>query len=215
MKVKFLILGFALLGLSGCVTSTISYSPPVGHDVEAKRTFNEPFNRVWDRTVKNLASDFFVINNVEKESRIINVSFSASQPSRFVDCGTTNRTFENAQGKQYYMYKSADSTQYTWSHDIHAWNAYRTTNLNGRANIYVSEDAPKKTTIMANVKYILDVKIQNNHFNGRQSFNQSQSYDFSTKQPYEELMQTPDQSFDFVCETNGKLEKKILNLAGG
>ena len=89
---KINIVFICLITLSGCATSSLNYSPPsTSYTIKHSVQINEDFEVVWDRLVKNLASDFFVINNIEKNSRIINVSFSASKPTDFVDCGITTR----------------------------------------------------------------------------------------------------------------------------
>ena len=68
-----------ILILGGCATSSINYTPPEITKIDNQVTIDEDFEIVWDRLVKNLASDFFVINNIEKSSRIINVSFSTNR----------------------------------------------------------------------------------------------------------------------------------------
>jgi hypothetical protein len=64
-KYNTLLLCFALL-LSGCATSSLSYNKPYEEIIENSVVVNEKFEIVWDRLVKNLSSDFFVINNIEK-----------------------------------------------------------------------------------------------------------------------------------------------------
>src|SRR3546814_8710634 len=65
---------------------------PTQPSLTNSRTVNAGFEETWDRLVRNLSSEFFVINNIEKASRIINVSFQTDAPERYVDCGVTHRT---------------------------------------------------------------------------------------------------------------------------
>jgi len=65
------------------------YVPPTDDGINIENTIilDEKFAVVWDRLVENLAREFFVINNISKESRIINVSYSIIEPEGVVDCG--------------------------------------------------------------------------------------------------------------------------------
>ena len=72
----------AVLLTSGCVATVPKYSPPLMSGTPTNEVvLPENFEVVWKRLVKNLSADFFVINNIEKASRLINISFSANQPS--------------------------------------------------------------------------------------------------------------------------------------
>ena len=53
----------ALFLVGGCATSSYIYTPPTSLSTpENEVVLNEPFEVVWDRMVKNLSADFFVIN---------------------------------------------------------------------------------------------------------------------------------------------------------
>lgn len=146
---------------------------------------DEAFEVVWDCLVKNLASDSFVINNIEKDSRIINVSFSSSKPTEFVDCGNTTRTFSNARGKKTYSYKTEGSARYTYSNDqSEAFNVVRSAKLNGRKNIYLAP-LSDGTLLNINTKYVVDVKVKYFSFAGNQAAGEDEfTFDFSTKKIY-------------------------------
>ncbi|MBT4732909.1 hypothetical protein HOB87_13200 [Candidatus Woesearchaeota archaeon] len=203
---KINIVFICLITLSGCATSSLNYSPPsTSYTIKHSVQINEDFEVVWDRLVKNLASDFFVINNIEKNSRIINVSFSASKPTDFVDCGITTREFSNASGKYTYSYDPADPTKYSFANKQgHMFNAVRTSKLNGRTNIYL---APSETgtLLTVNTKYVVDVKIKYFNVNNQSAGNDEFVFDFSTKRKYEDG--------EMVCTARGNLEDKILGYA--
>jgi hypothetical protein len=79
MSVLARVLLVFLLGATfGCVTpgsSSFFYNPPERPKPPNEITVEEPFNVVSDRLVARIARSFFVINNIEKESRLINLSF--------------------------------------------------------------------------------------------------------------------------------------------
>lgn len=105
-------------------------------------------------------------NNVEKASRIINVSFSSDAPEKYLDCGMSHRTFEEGDTATKYDYATAEASTYLvagkWGNFDNlpsTASLRRTTTVEGRANIYV---APKedKTIVTVNVRYIFGVKVE-------------------------------------------------------
>jgi len=86
---------------SGCATqgkSTTTYLKPTISEVKNEIDVTKSYAQVWDVLVKQLSKSFYVINNIDKESRIINVSFSTNSPAEYIDCGRTLRTY--TQGKK-------------------------------------------------------------------------------------------------------------------
>jgi len=78
---------FALI-LSGCATN--SYTPPssLAKD-EAKHEVmvNKSFDATWASLIDYASGTFFAIDNFEKASGLITLSFGAADPSHFIDCG--------------------------------------------------------------------------------------------------------------------------------
>lgn len=194
------------IALAGCATSELNYSYPQTYQIKNQEMINESFDVVWDRLVKNLSSDFFVINNIEKNSRIINVSFSENKPSKYVDCGTTTREFSNIRGKTSYTYDPADSARYTFTNGQgQAFNATRTSRLNGRTNIYLAPEG-NGTLININTKYVVDVDIKYQDMTNKYVGNDNFVFDFSTKTNFSNLD-------GVTCTARGNLEERILNYA--
>mgnify|MGYP001286665185 CR=1 FL=1 len=206
MKLKKQIIGAAAcLVLSGCATSTANYTPPKEHSVVNTKSINKPFDTVWDSLVRELSSDFFVINNIDKNSRLINISFSSMRPSEFVDCGSTSRTFTNARGEQSYNYQTADSSNFTFTNNqSHAFNVKRTTKLEGRTNIYVAPEG-SGTNVTVNTKYVITVNTLATTFDGRLAGNDTFVFDPSTKQGFS--------NGEIKCFATGVIEARILRAA--
>jgi hypothetical protein len=83
MNRKIIVLIIAMLAL-GCATQGISrhlYYENKPVQVKNEIVVAKPYTQVWDIMVKEIAKSFFVINNIDKESRIINISFSTVLPS--------------------------------------------------------------------------------------------------------------------------------------
>lgn len=189
--------------LAGCASSSMDYSPPASPAIANTRSVSTDFEKSWDELVRQLSSDFFIINNIDKSSRLINVSFSASRPSEYVDCGSTSRKFSNARGEQVYNYVTADSAKFATTNQNAAFNVIRDTKLEGRVNIYV---APGKggTDISVNTKYVFTVNAKIYGFDGSSATLNPTTIDFSTKSPYA--------SPDLTCYAKGTLEARILDM---
>jgi len=196
---------FLLTSLAGCATSSFTYEPPKEHSITKQVIINEEFDVVWDRLVRNLASDFFVINNIEKNSRIINVSFSSTTPSSYVDCGITTRKFSNARGDNTYAYNPADSSRYTLTNEQGVlFNAIRTSKLDGRSNIYLAPSGTG-TLLTVNTKYVVDVNVKYFNVNNQPGGNDNFTFDLSTKEKY--------QKDGITCTAIGNLEQKIIDYS--
>lgn len=66
--------------------------------------------------MKQLAKSFFVVNNIEKESRLINVSFSTETPEKYINCGRTTRTFKLGDEVLTTSYDVAADSSYKFGH---------------------------------------------------------------------------------------------------
>jgi hypothetical protein len=215
---KITLLGAAIiLSVTGCsTTSTSNYAPPDSNEIKNRRIVNQDFEQTWDRLVRELSADFFVINNIEKASRIINVSFSVSKPEEYVDCGISNRSFTNPQGKtENYTYPSASTSSFWVGADQppHFPIALtRTTDLEGRVNIYVAPvQNTKQTEIVVNSKYSLGVK-QEGILHNMYMVPVSQVTPSTIKINFETLKPSAQDSKSPICKSKGVLEQRILGL---
>lgn len=78
---------FALIFLAGCA-GKVTYTPPTQVDREpnVKKVFVSKRD-LWPGFIKSLSSKFFIINNIDESSGLINVSYSG-RPENYVSCGT-------------------------------------------------------------------------------------------------------------------------------
>jgi hypothetical protein len=218
--------------LSGCVTTGQSdwayASPPATGAPKHEIQVNEPFDVVWDRIVSRLATGFFVINNIDKASRLINVSFSGDSPGTYIDCGRTSRNYLFNGERQMYAYAVSESSTFKATK---SWGPLgnlpivqevsRNTSVEGRINIYVAPVSTQVTKVSANVKYVLEISVRGvgtayNAFGvvvnqvaltpslDRVSFTTAES---ATKDFGSSTTQR------VTCQTTGKLEQALLDTA--
>ena len=166
----------------GCATqgvNTIKYSENEFVRVKNEKVVSRQQSQVWDGLVKELSKSFYVINNIDKASRIINISFYTDSPQEYVDCGRTYRTYTQGNKVENYEYDSARSSIFkiaTPNQPGPAFAGYvivnRNTTLEGRSNIYIAPDESdfNKTIITSNTRYILTIKVKgmvySEHFSG-------------------------------------------------
>jgi hypothetical protein len=209
--------------------STINYSPPLENYIENKVIINAPFDETWDKLVSGLSETFYVINNIDKESRLLNVSFSVKdKPSLYTDCGITARTFDFVGDIRKFRYEVADSSTYFWHSDtppnpnIFYVEAFRDTSLSGRSNIYVAPNDENTTTVSVNVRYSHLTKLSWDSYlyavlyrthdkitsAGRQYQPDLESVDFNTNSPLP--ANAPEDRY--LCVPTGKFENDIIDI---
>lgn len=219
---------FCLAVLSGCARpgySTFSNIPPSPVQLDNEVLINEPFDHVWDRLVRGLSRSFFVVNNIDKSSHLINVSFSVDNPEAYIDCGISRRTYTRGVVQKEYVYKVAESSSYMVAtaegESPVTLHIDRGTSLEGRINIYVAPQGDD-TFISVNCKYIFtastsgtwameDVLGTVTHRGTRTP--SSSSINFNTNSPQRSNWGTAAEPSYVTCQSLGTLEAEILDMA--
>lgn len=199
----FLVLTAAMFSFLGC--STISYSPPEARSVKENivtlPVARDPF---WKDFVSQLSGEFFVINNLDKETGLINVSYSGD-PERFVDCGrvriSDEREFPASRGAQTYRQWSA----------LKEYRIDRQMQLDGRMNIIVQELDSRNTQLTVNTRYIVNRRMTATDSSGRLTSNTNDAASFNYGQ--DGMFTTLGESSPLVCRSTGALERQIISIA--
>lgn len=228
----FIIIISSLLIISGCAIqgkNTMNYTAPTPLQVQNEIVVPQPYTVVWDKLVKGLSRSFFVINNIDRESRIINISFSTNAPADYIDCGTNHRTYTQGEKVETYDYEVAKSTSFkiATEHQYDPNFSYysimkRDTSLEGRSNIYVAPDEKdkNKTLVTVNTRYIYTARVKGDiyseNWGGMANHimtvpEQTSNVIFNTNKPGE-LADAGGPGILLVCCGKGRLEKEILDL---
>jgi hypothetical protein len=200
---SFVLVICGMVYLAGC--SSISYSPPEARSVKENivtlPVAREPF---WKEFVSQLSGEFFVINNLDKETGLINVSYSGD-PEKFVDCGQVSISDESdfpaARGAQTYRQWIA----------LKAYRLDRQMQLDGRMNIIVQELDPKTTQLTVNTRYIVNRRMSVTESDGRLASNINDSATFNYGQ--DGIFASVGESSPLVCRSTGALERQIVSTA--
>lgn len=144
-RLTLILIFSSLLYIGSGATGT--YIPP-SQIAEPKQsiTIDTDFNTVWNKTIAYVGDTFFVIDNVEKDSGLINLSFSASDPRQFIDCGKCNIT----SGKDSGQTVEEATPQFQFN------QCNFTTKLSGKINIIVTKIDDHKTKIKINTRYVVN-----------------------------------------------------------
>lgn len=123
------------------------------------------FEDTWDRLVGELASRYYVINNIDKDSRLINLSFTTNEPSKYVSGGRSTRYFKAGGTVEDVSYDVAEAARYTIGQNAGDFGEYliltsvvRKPTLEGRANVYIAPEG-EGTKVSVNCRYSLAVEI--------------------------------------------------------
>lgn len=138
IKTKLLII--ITLILAGCVGEKVIYIEPKFKNEKEKYTIelNESYDKVWSKLIQYSATTFFAIDNYEKDSGLITLSFGSSTPSKFIKGG--HFQYQNF-GGDYVTYLSRYANN---------------TKLDGKMNIVVIKKGINKTLVKIHARYVFD-----------------------------------------------------------
>lgn len=202
---------FAVLSifLSACAGKLDYFPPQISPILNNSITLDKSKDDAWKTIIPALGKHFFVINNLDKESGIINISYNGD-PEKYVDCGKIHSYVKNAAGERNYDFQASSAYQKYEIMDMKNGGTLffveRKMNLDGRMNIIVEKLESNKTLITLNTKYVLT-----KNFNSRTAqgfFNSgSDTISFNTGQDSQFPGGVPT-----ICRATGNLEKEVLSI---
>jgi len=195
--------------ISGCVTGKVDFAKPTEQGaIQNSVVINKSKDRVWKEMVPALGREFFVINNLDKESGLINLSYTGD-PEKYIDCGRIISTVKNARGERTYDFPGSKAYQeYELNHQGQLFFVARKMNLEGRMNIVIQEIAPNQSQITVNTRYVLSKDMTIADVLGHRQ-NRTDTISFNTGQK----ATSPGGKTD--CQCNGEFEKTVLGILTG
>lgn len=197
---------FFLALLSGCASSNFTYKPPEAMSkIENSITVNENKEKIWNKLVRGIGTNFFVINNMDKQSGFINVSYSGD-PEKYVNGGELHFKFSNAYGERNYIFPAtrANARYETMINGVYCI-INRNITLDGRMNILINEIDSTHTSISINTRYILTMNVTGSDYSGRSLTPYQETISFNTGQ-------SGKSTGGGEYYSNGEFEKSILEL---
>ena len=141
MMKRFAAVAVLALWVSGCA---VGFTPPVGSNApdQYEVIVDRPFNDVWDDLVEYSSRAFFGIDDAERDSGSLTLSFGAESPGDFVDCGTVVIAGERVTTIEFFEMPVRVGPE-----DI--------TELRARMNVFVDDLGPDRTLVRVNATYEL------------------------------------------------------------
>ncbi len=203
---RLILLFSCIIMLSGCLSGGVNYVKPIQPEKLPTNSavVSKSKDVVWKELVPEIGKTFWVINNIDKDSGLINISYSGD-PELYVNCGEIHSTVNNARGERVYNFQASKAyQQYEIADGYILVFAERKMNLEGRVNIIVQEISPGQTQFTINPKFVL-TKLLNlrNTAGGVRVDNDTIS--FSSGQVGRFVGGTE-------CISNGQLEASILGM---
>lgn len=120
------------------------------------KTIDRARDAVWNTSVPLLGKQFFVINNLDKSSGLMNISYTGD-PERYVDCGRITSYVKNAKGERTYDFPGAKAQQTyeVMNPSVGLFFFDRRMSLEGRVNLIFEEVGPRSTRVTVNTRYVV------------------------------------------------------------
>ena len=206
---KNILIGVAVATLMGCAGET-SYVRPVASATAANiKSVDRPREAVWNSSVPELGKQFFVINNLDKSSGLINISYTGD-PEKYVDCGQITSYVKNARGERTYEFPGARAQQnYEIMESGNLFEVQRRMSLEGRVNLIFEEVGPAQTRVTANTRYVLTklATVRNIASEYPQNFTETIAFNSSGSASF-----APNAKGDATqCVSTGQMESDVLS----
>lgn len=205
------IAAIAAFALAGCAGKMEYVRPSSSFQAGSNsKVIDKPRDAVWAATVPELGKQFFVINNMDKASGLINVSYSGD-PEKYVDCGQISSYVKNARGERTYAFPAARGSQdYEAMTNGQLIFINRRMELDGRMNLVFEELGPNQTRVSANTRYVVKRDVNLRDVNGKTA-NRSDSVNFNSNSSGS-YPNPAEGSGPVTCVANGALEREVLSI---
>jgi len=196
--------------LAGCGGKLKYVKPTAYGNIENSKTIAKPRDTVWNSAVPQLQKQFYVINNIDKASGLINLSY-LGDPESLVDCGSITSYVKNAQGERIYNFPGARAHQTFEVMDASdIFIVERKMSLEGRVTLIFEEIGPNSTKVTANTRYVLTRQVTGRHVTKNIPQSSTNTISFNSEKG---AAFPPDKDGRSVeCFYTGKMERDILSL---
>jgi len=136
---RYFTLLIIVLVFTGCASAPKYVGPDPSSASKTSVNIARTYDETWSRLIQYASQRFFAIDDYEKESGLMTLSFSGD-PNRFINCGTVGT--------------GSDQKSY-----VDWWNSlsYASADFSGRMNIVVQEEAEENTLIEVSTRYVFTV----------------------------------------------------------
>ncbi len=195
---KILTASAVCLTLAGCATG--NYQPPSSTaTIPSKEvTVNAPFNVVWQDLIDYASTNFFGIDQFEKDSGLMTLSFGSKNPSKYIDCGTMSATAGSKTFNGSYVNYLVEKKEAT---------------LSGKMNITVRAISKNQARVRVNARYVFSAPERRVSTFAGIVTDPSITFTFDSDTPDSVRVANPMPGSppNRVCRATGAAEKAILD----
>ena len=211
----FLLL-FFFSGCAGHYTYTPPESPPPG---DFSIVLNQPKAVIWAKMIPRLGKEFFTINNLDKTSGLVNITYQGD-PEKYVDCGSTESLVKNVRGQRTYNFPvSRGDQEFEALMGRQLFIVSRKMVLESKMNLIFEEMGKGKTKITANANYVLTNTQNNRQISAFLDTNEKGTFDVEPDEAIETINFKSNGSASFKstiangkCFATGQFERDVLAL---
>lgn len=144
----------SLLLAASCSITTASYEAPkvVSESESWTRTIDQPFGIVWEALIDHTSGTFFAIDNFEKDSGLLTLSFGASGIGEFVDGG--HWTFKRTPGTDPITGLHVPALSFDGNYADYI-EIYANGRLTGKMNLFVRQLEENQTEVKVRARYVV------------------------------------------------------------
>jgi len=204
-----------IVTLSLCIAACagqVNYIRPTAQVAPSSniKTVERTREAVWASSVPELGKQFFVINNLDKSSGLMNISYTGD-PEHYIDCGRITSYVKNMQGERTYDFSGAKAQQ-SYEILIPSTGLFfidRRMNLEGRVNLIFEETGQNTTRVTANTRYVVTRTLTIR--NAANNFPQTSTETISFNSGGGASFPANSQGQSTECVSSGALEREILS----
>ena len=174
------------------------------------RVIDKPRDFVLDASIAKLGNQTFVIDNHDKSSGLVNISYSGD-PEKFINCGNVTSHVKEAGGQRDYDFPGAKAQM---KYDIMNGNTLlhidRKMSLEAHVSLDFMEINPNQTKVTANTLYVVrkDVTSTNANTAFHQSWSDIVSFKTRGSAPFGNEVSS---AATTSCVATGELEREVLS----
>jgi hypothetical protein len=157
----------SVLLLVGCAGKQDYIRPTAPTATSNSKVIEKSRDTVWNGAVPALEKQFFVINNMDKASGLINISYTGD-PKRYIDCGQVSAYVKNAREERTYDFPGAAASKtYELTLPQGLFRIDRKMVLEARMNLVFEELTPSSTRVTATTRYVVTRTMRVTDVNNR------------------------------------------------
>ena len=190
-----------------------SYVPPTAPlKVDNAREFSVPYDKAWKAVVAHLSETSFVIDNIDKDSGLITVSFSVSDPRTAVDCGQWSYWVKNLRGRRDYSNEgAAPYAKYEFLQDGTLTNIERSVALSGKFNILVTSPTDSTSRVKVTARFVQSITLKVAPLAVDMNFQRVAPRTFTESMGFTTGQEAQIPGGQTICRSNAKFELQILD----